>query len=253
MAVVRRLVPALIQAWRDLRFEQGMYLDPSGVRRERLRLEKGSHPLPGAQYRLLAAGEGQSSTTEPASHTIHIALVADDADHVQIRARSRGAGEWDVEAELLRTAWADRLHVEVSGSTGGGWITGGKVSAFATVDLDRIPSDRRDDPQIEVRGSHRVIAGTGQVAIRELHDGHWEVTVGLATRGRGCLWPVAALAGSGLRRTIRRGVEDALQELAAAVAELNQSMAEELGAVNGHVDMLATTLLHEALADITEG
>jgi hypothetical protein len=58
-------LPVLVRRWRALRFEQGVFIDANGRPREGLRVERGSHPLPGTSYRVVV---GVEQTTDPAEH-----------------------------------------------------------------------------------------------------------------------------------------------------------------------------------------
>jgi hypothetical protein len=58
-------LPVLVRRWRALRFDQGVYIDSYGRPREGLRVERGSHPLPGTSYRVVV---GMEQTTDAAEH-----------------------------------------------------------------------------------------------------------------------------------------------------------------------------------------
>jgi len=217
---LRTAIGPLLEALRaqDVTAE-GVRAPGDGRRRRALRLIAGTHPLPGATYRVT-----ESWTSEEDGETVdHVAetdvdVVDDRPEAVSLRAK-RVDEETTVAVTLEPAVEPTTCTIDVFGP----------IEANVVIDLEHLPSSR--EPQADVSLLHRFFAAEGTVAVAVDATGpaaRWRWTIRAEARGRSYVRPVASVAWLFARKRVKAEIDRSLAPaLADAVDALNALLAAQ--------------------------
>lgn len=268
------LIPGMIRAWRELRFDDGVYRDHDGTLRKGLRVIEGSHPRPGVRYLVAVEGTAQPTLTaaqrdelktmrpRPRASREERRVTLDQRslrqrEMLETNARQRVIKRYEVE---LREDSPERIAIvivepatgstaEVSldepgaprcvslrthGTATGSWPTKGKWTADATLDLGQLPPHSAVDPQFRGKFRHRHFRGDGHVGVHPLS--RWLVYFEARVRGRGVLRPAVWLASVMFGSRVRGDLRRRLEEAPDFTGELQRRLDELRSPVSADAD-----------------
>jgi hypothetical protein len=258
-------VPALLARWRRLSFdERGRAVHPATGRPwEGFRVVGGSHPYPGAVYRLVFRREcapeptapepfdGQRPTA-PTRRVVLVELLADEYTRTRVRVRDDAdGGRAEVEIERPELPGAVDLVVELPGLTDAVWLARGRVVGHVRLTTDRLLTEEAGEPQLVATVTHPRARARVEGGLAAAGDGGWTVTAKIEAEGRGLLRPIVWLLTPFLRGHARRGLDAFLATLPEQVADLDRELAAEFGG-SPDPQRLAARIL-EDLFDVVAG
>jgi hypothetical protein len=248
-------LPGLLAELRRLTFADGVVEHPiTGERHEGLRLIEGTHPYPGAVYRLVIREEnpprppdeetvvarrfdaadpraaadregGRVAAARTAGrmdvrwHALLVTLASDDARRTTLRVRDE-PGEVEARVDLHPTSMVDVI-VDLADLAPGSVLLRGGIQVLLRLDAARLPPYGTGSPQLVTTVRHPRGRVHGDVWFAAEPAGHWMVVARVAARGAGW-WarPLVCLATPLLRRPARRGLDEVLGGLPAAFEQL---------------------------------
>lgn len=228
MRSILAIVPFLREQWRDVRFEQDVYVDPDGCRREGLQVLHGAHPLPGTTYLVsvpplvgpVADLPMMTAAGADGAMSVAVELLAFDDRSLRLRG-SQAAADWTVDVELLGVDPVTRVNGELVATLPYRWPLGGRLRAKVVTAVDQVLRADSTDPQVVAELQHPVARGDVQLRIGLAADGLWTVDIAVRCRGRGLARPVLAVLAIPARRAARRRFDAIVGTLPGAVDRLN--------------------------------
>ena len=220
---------ALFDRWQELRFVDGVLVDSTGAPRPGLILEAGSHPHPGARYRLVTESEESPGA---ARNTSSLELLEISAESFVVRIEDRTTNSIGAVVSFVHPRPGRRgpeMDVKFDGDVEGPWPIRGAVSGHAEIQFDTQPGLFKRTARLVAHGQHTRAAGRAEVSVEEVGAETVEISAVVHGRGRGALRPLATVISLFAGRRLQRDFSSALRELADEIAALNREVLESAG------------------------
>jgi len=240
LELVQAAAARTIERWRDVHVDGDGVVDPTtGEVRAGLQVADGTHPREGVVYRVFGppldppAVVAEGATTPapaPASpvdwRVSTVELVADRPRRVEVSVDQTGSPGLRAHGEVGPRDRPGRGSASVDVDLDGPWPARGRLRIEATGSIDPTavptPSSATGAGEVaraEVSVRHPRGRARGEVTLRAVDAGRWEVEVAAQARGRGLLRPVAAVALALARRSVVRSFDEGLAKIPDQVAQ----------------------------------
>jgi hypothetical protein len=233
-------LPVLVGRWRELTFDGDGVVNHGDVRREGLRVERGSHPHAGTGYRLVTVTGGEDNTE------YSVDLLADDHRALGFRVTRQDFPAVSIEVRVVSPAAPSRLTVVWTNETDAPWPASGLLDGEVSVALNHLPPRRTTGPQLLVTIRHPRLRGQARVLITPGEDGTWRLRAKIRFRGRWIWRPLGAIAVPFLRKPATQGLADLMEQL----SQFCQEFVEHFRGLPATPEQLATAIFDEFLTMI---
>jgi hypothetical protein len=179
-----------------------------------LTVESGTHPLPGARYRLQLKGESERSTV------LGVEILEDNSTRTRLRLEAEGQTTELTVRHLLNP---DAIETRSLVDTGGEWPMRGGLTVIMKVDLQKA------HPAIHVDVEHRLLLVRAEAVVDTSNATKWTTRMTANVRGRSVLRPLTSVGLLLARPVVRRQMEKMHTGFASAVDAFNTRLADELG------------------------
>jgi len=220
---------ALFDRWRELRFVDGVLVDSAGMPRHGLTLETGTHPLPGARYRLVT---GSEESPEWARNTSSLDILEISPESFVVRIQNRTTNSIGAVVSYIHPRSGRRgpeMEVKVDGGVEGRWPLRGTVSGHVEIDVDTHAGLFNRNARLIAHGQHTRAGGRAEVSVVEVGAETVDVSIVVHVHGRGVLFPLAAVFGLFAGGRLRKEFSSSVRTLADDVAALSREMLESAG------------------------
>ena len=205
-------IPLFADSWRHLTIAADGVRTDDGRVLPGLAVTTGTHPVPGAQYRI----------TSPRTHdAVLVDLIADDASKLRLGIAD-AEGEQSVLVEIEHPLNASAIEASWAAHLGDQWPMRGGLHARARVEF------AGTHPRLTAEISHRYLTASAEVTIDE-RPSQWESRLDVHVHIRGWLRPVGAVVLFFTRRTVRRRVEQQHADISRQVTKFNEEMTKRFG------------------------